>query len=113
MNRNVIINRCSTNMSNMTYTKDQLKNAMNESYAEAFSSNTQNVSAYDTGRAFEVRYREMELAELEAKKTKLQNHIFSYEAQDEDAMYQLEDVENDIVNLKKYMTDYALHKGGS
>lgn len=93
------------------YTKNELKNAMNRSYRNAFSGNTQNVSAYNTGRAYEVNYREMELAELEAKKKKLQNRIFSQEAQDENAMYELNDVEENIVNLKKYISNYQL-KGG-
>lgn len=93
------------------YTKNELKNAMNSSYRHAFSGNTQNVSAYNAGHAYEANYREMELAELEAKKKALQNRIFSQEAQDEDAMYELEDVEKNIVDLKQYISDYQL-KGG-
>lgn len=90
------------------YTKDEVKQAMNQLYVEAFSGNAQDVDAYDMGRAYESTYRKMELAELEARKKVLQDRIYSQEAQDEDAMYQLEDVEKDIASLIQYMTDYDL-----
>lgn len=96
------------NNSNRRNTMKRLKRNMNSSYRNAFAGNTQNVNAYNAGRNSEINLRQMELNELLNKKKVLENHIHSQEAQDMDAITELDMVEEEIRDLQNYINKHSL-----
>jgi len=77
----------------------------------AFSGNTQNVGAWNVEMIDEKEKHHNELRALEERKKILDARINAQAAQDEDAMYERDEVEKEIEDLKAYMKKYGLEGG--
>lgn len=77
----------------------------------AFRGNTQNANAWNVEMIDEKEKHHNELRALEERKKSLDARINAQAAQDEEAMYERDEVEKEIENLKAHMTKYGLEGG--
>ena len=96
----------------MNNRKEQLEKSMQQHLKNAFSGNAQNIQAWDMAQLDEKELRHLELEILQERKKRLEDRIRSQEAQDENAMMELDQVLEDIEDLEKYIKNYGLSQGG-
>lgn len=77
----------------------------------AFSGNTQNEGMYNVGQIDEKERLHKELGDLEEKKRSLTTKINAQEAQDQNAIFERDQVQQDIDDLKAYMKKRGLEGG--
>ena len=90
---------------------NRLRESMKRQYHNAFRGNGQNLNAYNAAHANEVELRQLEMGNLESQKKALKTEINRHNAQNENSMAKLNQVEAEITNLKNYTGRYSL-KGG-